>query len=496
MTASSENRIDPDQVFYTSDSTDPIGRVFFWKNRVFRGIHAHHVPDILQLLHSDLYRELLRQNLVVSTSVTSYKLQDFALVLEHERIEPVLRQATWTFDMIKDAALTVLKINKIALPHDYQFADAGAKNFVFDGTQPKLIDIGALYKITSKKTAWLSYEYFLKTYYYPLVLMAEFPEQDIRKRFGKANFFFIPHHVFYAIRHPKLRKVSPAFIEFIVHHFCRSLVFCHETRKDFLVLASKPSRYAMRAIRLFNLAWFYRVDTERLRKKIELLHFPGEDKTRNLPGRKPFEFAKPQEELTAAQAYVLDYVNRFKIREIIEVSDGMGSFTCPLLNCRSVRRIICLESDEATANTLFGKAKQHKLPVTVARMDVDYPNMLRRGLSPDIHYRADAVVALNITEKYSKSRYWPAENMMKMFSEWTSEYLFVEFSEPARFREGEHSNAESCQGQMEDLYSAFTNRFSTLHEIALETGRKLLIGKVKKSEPKHDLSQNQTGDNS
>lgn len=250
----------------------------------------------------------------------------------------------------------------------------------------------------------------------------------------------------------------------------------------------------MEGIRMFNLAWFYRVNTERLRQKIEKLHFPGEDKTRNLPDHKPFELSRTQEDLTTAQAYVLDFVNKFKIREIVEVGAEMGDFTSQLLDCRTVRKIICLESDAVSANDLFKEARRHKLPVTVALMDVAYPHVLRRGLPPDIHYRAEAVVALDITGKYIKTRYWPAEDMMAVFSEWTSKYLFFEVSDPASGGEGDHVNMKYYHDTVENLYSAFKKRFSILHEESVGAGRKLLIGKRRITEPSNDLSQKQNGD--
>jgi hypothetical protein len=120
---------------------DSTGFVFFWEGGVFRAIRYEACDRIKELFSCGLIDDLVRSKLFPESEITSYKLDGYGMILEHERIKSVTYPYEWTFRMLKDAALTVLKTNLIASKYGFQTLDCHGYNILFEGVQPKFTDI-------------------------------------------------------------------------------------------------------------------------------------------------------------------------------------------------------------------------------------------------------------------------------------------------------------------------------------------------------------------
>lgn len=58
---------------------DPNGRVFFWKNSVYRGIYPHRVEFIRKLFDNSMIKKLMDQGLIVGTYQTNNQLEGFGI---------------------------------------------------------------------------------------------------------------------------------------------------------------------------------------------------------------------------------------------------------------------------------------------------------------------------------------------------------------------------------------------------------------------------------
>ena len=88
---------------------DDVGRVFESEDRIYRAIYREHVPFVKEIFECGLLNELMEKNLFPQSSVTNLKLEGFALVIEHEKIFPIVLPNEWSFSMLKDAALLTIK---------------------------------------------------------------------------------------------------------------------------------------------------------------------------------------------------------------------------------------------------------------------------------------------------------------------------------------------------------------------------------------------------
>jgi len=82
----------------------------------------------------------------------------------------------WAFSMLKDAALTTLRIQKTALEHGMLLKDASAYNIQFQDGKPLLIDTLS-FDMYVEGQPWVAYRQFCQHFLAPLALMAH---SDVR----------------------------------------------------------------------------------------------------------------------------------------------------------------------------------------------------------------------------------------------------------------------------------------------------------------------------
>ena len=127
---------------------DEMGRVFSWQGRIFRLIYPEKEQAVKALFSCGLMTELEKAGLFPKTTIAPYTLEDADLILEHEKIDPVVLHSNWSFDMLKDAGLCLLKVNKIAQKYGYQTIDGHGLNILFKSGSPLFIDLGSFIQNT------------------------------------------------------------------------------------------------------------------------------------------------------------------------------------------------------------------------------------------------------------------------------------------------------------------------------------------------------------
>jgi hypothetical protein len=157
---------------------DDFGRVFFYKNKVYRGIYPNCKDQCLALLKSPLFNELSEKGYIPITETTDLEVPGYSLVLEHEKLLEI-QQHEWSFQMLKDSALMVLEINKICNKYGYELKDAHTFNVLFRGSEPVYVDIGSI--SIKKGKDWIAYNEFICVFYLPLAFWAQKEYIIVRK---------------------------------------------------------------------------------------------------------------------------------------------------------------------------------------------------------------------------------------------------------------------------------------------------------------------------
>lgn len=156
-----------------SSFRDPSGFLFTEGNTLYRQINLSYKENYDQLIKSSLYK----------------KLVDLGYLVPHDKIKPLKKQSTesyqiikpktipfisypyeWCFSQLKDAALLTLEIQKTALEHGMSLKDSSAYNIQFLEGKPILIDTLSFEKY-SEGSPWIAYKQFCQHFLAPLALM-------------------------------------------------------------------------------------------------------------------------------------------------------------------------------------------------------------------------------------------------------------------------------------------------------------------------------------
>jgi len=162
--------------FHSTSFCDSTGRVFWWKEKLYRGIYSERADFQRELFEKGLIDRMVAEGFIPLTERTDFSLDGFSMVLHHQRLPFVTYPFEWCFEQMSVVAFFLIKFvrflaaNQLTL--DWQ--DTNPWNVLFEGSQPRYIDVGSIVPLCGKtSTHWNEIECFKRYVYYPLVLLAQ-----------------------------------------------------------------------------------------------------------------------------------------------------------------------------------------------------------------------------------------------------------------------------------------------------------------------------------
>jgi hypothetical protein len=158
---------------------DPSGFVFERDGNLYRQVNRSFADAFDRLNASGLYEALVGAGLLIPHREVSADLAvtvDAYRILRPERVRFVSYPYEWCFGQLKDAALTTLRAQRLALDHGMTLRDASAFNVQFQGGRPILIDSLSLEPVREGEP-WQAYAQFCQHFLAPLALMSR---RDVR----------------------------------------------------------------------------------------------------------------------------------------------------------------------------------------------------------------------------------------------------------------------------------------------------------------------------
>ncbi len=153
---------------------DPSGFLFRQDGTLYRQVNQVYAEDYRMLTDSGLYQRLVDKDLLIPHAEVELESPrpDIAYkVLQPELVPFISYPYEWSFSQLKDAALTTLRIQKIALKSGMTLKDASAYNIQFHHGRPVLIDTLSL-TAHEEGSPWVAYRQFCQHFLAPLALMA------------------------------------------------------------------------------------------------------------------------------------------------------------------------------------------------------------------------------------------------------------------------------------------------------------------------------------
>ena len=157
-------------VFHPHSFGDPAGRLFSWRDSMYRGITPAWAPFFESLLREPLIRKLMAERLLIETEVAPLCLPPFALVVRHPHVPFPSYAEEWCPAMLRDGALAVLNLALRLAGDGFMLKDGHCWNLLFEGIQPRYVDVTSIAPIDGAVT-WPAADEFMRFFVNPLLLM-------------------------------------------------------------------------------------------------------------------------------------------------------------------------------------------------------------------------------------------------------------------------------------------------------------------------------------
>lgn len=411
-------RLDERSLTLLSSGRDSVGEIFLYDGKICRGVKAESVSFVRELLKSGLAAELTAQSLFPKTKITRLYTSQYPLVLEHERIKTLTYPYEWSFEMLRDAALTALKVNTIAEKYGYQTIDAHPANIMFNFTTPKFIDLGSFIKL-EKAGSWFASEEFIQRFYYPLSLWSSGFEfiatKALLPRVGA-----ISHLEYHRIINPWARLLPRVIYSRLLN-----------TYFPFSRVAGIPEPLLQSRLhpRLFSvLIWM---------KKNKLLPFQNFNTKKYIdrilklksPSRSYWSNYQSSGKGVADDRFkkVGEILKQRGIKSVVDFASNEGTFTAYLLKKGIAENAVCLDYDNQAIDSLYRRIKKKGTQVAPIVQNAVIPMTAKAHSSLEERFRADAVVALAITHHLLLTQNYPIEKILSSIVSFAEKYVLVEF---------------------------------------------------------------------
>ncbi|MBI3010363.1 MAG: hypothetical protein HYY57_05215 [Candidatus Omnitrophica bacterium] len=129
-----KNKLTPPPSALPSSFRDPDGHVFLRDDILYRQINHCHRVHYDHLMTSGLYEALTERGWLIphtEVSLPRHGLVEAYRILKPERVPYISYAYEWCFSQLKQAALTVLAIQRLALAYDMTLKDACTTNVQF-----------------------------------------------------------------------------------------------------------------------------------------------------------------------------------------------------------------------------------------------------------------------------------------------------------------------------------------------------------------------------
>jgi hypothetical protein len=156
-----------------SSFRDPSGFLFCKDGTIYRQVNSIYKENYNHLINSGLYKLLVDYKLLIPHSeadITYAKSDNAYKIIKPESIPFVSYPYEWCFSQLKDAALTTLKIQRIALDFGMSLKDSSSYNIQFKDNRPILIDTCSFEKYHDGRP-WVAYRQFCQHFLAPLAIM-------------------------------------------------------------------------------------------------------------------------------------------------------------------------------------------------------------------------------------------------------------------------------------------------------------------------------------
>ena len=460
--------------FHPTSFCDRNGRMFWWRDELYRGI-AKESADFYQKLFKDgIVRRLIEKKFLIETELTHLTLSGYPLVLKHRRVPFVSYANEWCPEMLKDAALLAIDM-MIELAGDRLTLDVGTWDMLFDGCRPVFVDFCSIEAADSYgDESWTRVGDDFRSYFlYPLWLMAQgygnlarwlladFEHKIIHAEF--AALMGVRIYNFQADDAPKgLLSIAACSIPQPVRPAARKGL---EFIKSFLPKLTRNNELRGRAL------------ARQLQDELETIPIPSTSKWRagNDDDCLPFT---PSKGWTQKHLSVHAVLSDLRPATVLDIGCNRGWYS--QLAALLGSRVVALDVDDRRVAYCYRKARERKLPILSLVMDIRYPSpghgTCNKVIAPALQrFPCDMVFALSLVHRLVFDQHLTFEQVSDTFAAFSKRWLLVEFISRKTREVSKRWSGWYSWYTLENFIDALTKRFSSVRIMENQPKNRVLL---------------------
>lgn len=450
-------------------SIDQVGKILFYNNRVFRAINHDYVDQVKDMFDSGLIEEITDKKLFPKTWISDISIDGYSLVIEHEKIDYWNYPYEWSFDMLKDAGLLILQLNKIANRYGYELMDSHSSNVVFNMNKPQYTDLGSFAKWDKNKdTSWKSYTIFYNHFYIPLYLWSKGYADTARNIFLMRDYF--SEKEFLKLKYPIINLLDDKYA-FKIMDKLRTISLVSENKIQDKLGKGVKQKIALLLHKVLQNTF----SIEKLENGITNFSKPLESSMwnsyhNNIDPKTNKRFLR-----------IIEIINSFNdVKSLVELASNQGKFASLVMENTHIEKVIATDYDKEAVNIMY---LNHKNKANFLPMLFDMVRTNGRKCDEYINNRikSDVVMGLAITHHLILTQNIPIDYIFKTMKNLTNKYIIVEFM-PIGLYAGDLNKIPELPNfyNLSWFKSNFINYFDLILDEELEMNRHVFVGKLKK----------------
>lgn len=453
-------------------SIDKVGKLYFYQDRVFRAINKPYIAQVQEMFDCGMMDELIEKKLFINSWISDFEIKGYNLIIEHTYIKYWNYPYEWSFNMIKDAANTVLNINTIANKYGFELFDVHAFNVVYDMSQPKYVDLGSFFKIEKANAkSWTGYLHFYNSFYMPLYLYSK-GFSDLSQSIFLFNGYFSTKD-FFLLKYKYLNLFGSKINNLIYKLYYNSRRLA--VARHFKVIEKYGKHKYINYILNFKKYFQNRFNANRSYKLIKQVK-----KNRSDSYWKDYHNnLNPESDNRFLSITQLIKTELKDANTLIEVASNQGKFADFVLQKTQINEIIATDYDKNAVDRLYLNNRNNKniLPIIY---DIVRPNGRSCDKKIENRISADIVMGLAVTHHLILTQEINLDHIFKVFERLTNKYIVIEFM-PLGLYSGNIKNIPPIPDYytLKWFKTSFSKRFEYILDKEIGVNRHLFVGKIK-----------------
>jgi SAM-dependent methyltransferase len=406
---------------------DASGYLFRWGDNIFRAIDPSHKRFFEDLLNRGILSDLADRGLIAKASTADIVVDNCDLVLAHEQIQFPSYCFEWCGEMLKRAAIQVLRLENVLLSYGLTLLDPHPINVLFSATKPMWVDLGSVVETQKLQCVW-NQGMFDASFTRPLKIFAEGHHHLARSLLLDLNLQGVSESEYQAIT----QKPSPDLKKVITYYSRRGArAVIPSALRRLLRPAVKPAVQAVVPQTTNEISRLIESHIEGLQNitfptvRTRWSHYYDDNDWF-------FDFGS-SERWSDKQRNFLQILRAEMPRSLLDIGANRGWYS--QVAARSGVEVVAVDFDEVAMNRLFNDAEKEELPILplIADFRSLHPRLAlarRPGIPASERLQCDMVLALALVHHLVVTHELSFPLIAQGFSDLAKKSVLTEFIEP------------------------------------------------------------------